>query len=110
MAVGDYLKKAHATILMSKRSDIVKSYPHSLIESLLTGTPVLISDTIPMADLVREKSCGVVLHDVTVAGLSAAIETMTRRYSELADNAATTGAGTFSIEAMVEAHRVLYGL
>ncbi len=108
--VVDYLHRAHGTILLSKRSDIVKSYPHSLIESLLTGTPVLVSDTIPMADLVRQSDSGVVVDTVSVEAVTEAVETLQQRLGELTRNAAKTGAAAFSIETMVDSHRSLYEL
>jgi glycosyltransferase involved in cell wall biosynthesis len=108
--VGDYLDKAHATVLLAKSGDIVKSCPHSLIESLVAGKPVLLSDTIAMADYVRKHACGVVIENVSVRTLTTAIKTLMGRYVELARNAAKVGPGAFSIHRMVENHRRLYGI
>ena len=108
--VSDYLGKVHATIVLAKSCDIVKSFPHSLIESLVTGKPVLISDTIAMSDYVSERRCGVVIRDMTIAGVTSAIERLRRGYNELAYNALQVGSAAFSIEQMTKNHRKLYGL
>lgn len=108
--VNAYLNRAHATVLLTKRADVVKSYPHSLIESLLAGKPVLISDKIPMADYVRKHQCGVVVEDVSVRSLTAAIEALRGRYEELTRCAAQIGPDAFSMQAFIENHRRLYGL
>ncbi len=107
--VDDYLRRAHATILLAKRSDIVKSYPHSLMESLVASKPVIVSNTIPMADFVRQNQCGLVLDEVQIDSLTAAIETLMKRYDDVARNAKQVGPNAFSIGAMVESHRRLYG-
>jgi hypothetical protein len=36
--INDYLRRAHAVVLLAKRSDMVKAYPHSLIESLVASS------------------------------------------------------------------------
>ena len=67
VAINDYLKRAHAAVLAAKRSDIVKAYPHSLLESLVAGKPVILSAALPMADYVRQHRCGIVVEDVSAA-------------------------------------------
>jgi glycosyltransferase involved in cell wall biosynthesis len=108
--VNEYLKKAHATVLLAKNGGLVKSFPHSLIESLVAGKPVLLSKTIAMADYVSTHQCGVIVPRMDIAALSSAIETLVLGYRQLACNAAQIGHGMFSIDAMVENHRRIYGL
>ena len=50
VSIGDFLARAHAGVLLAKRGDIVKSYPHSLIESLMAGKPVILTEAISMAE------------------------------------------------------------
>jgi glycosyltransferase involved in cell wall biosynthesis len=106
--VNDYLRRAHATVLLAKRGDIVKSYPHSLMESLVANKPVLVSNTIPMADYVRQNQCGVVLDELRFDSLSAAIETLMKRYDVIANNAKQVDPDAFSIRKFVESHRCIY--
>ena len=72
--IDDYLRRAHAAVLLAKRGDIVKAYPHSLLESLVAGKPVILSDALPMADFVRQKGCGIVLDEVSSGALVAGID------------------------------------
>ena len=71
--VKDYLKRAHATVVLAENGGLVKSFPHSLIESLVVGRPVLLTNTIAMADYVNGRQCGVVVEDMNIEVLSAAI-------------------------------------
>ncbi len=108
--VGDYLKKVHATVLLVKNGGIVKSFPHSLIESLLAGKPVLLSDTIAMSDYASNQKCGVVVRDLEFGALAAAIDVLMRDYEELSRNAARISPAEFSMDTMIERHRRLYAL
>lgn len=108
--VNEYLNRAHATVLLAKHRDIVKSYPHSLIESLISGKPVIVSDAIPMADYVRKNQCGVVVKDVSVRSLTTAIDALRGRYEDMSRSAAQIGPDAFSIQAFIENHRRLYGV
>jgi glycosyltransferase involved in cell wall biosynthesis len=108
--VNDYLAKVHATVVLAKNGGIVRSFPHSLIESLTAGKPVLLNDEIAMADYVRKHRCGVVIDDVSIRTLTAAIETLMGRYPDLARNAVRIGPDAFSIDRMLEDHRRLYGI
>ena len=110
VAIDDYLRRAHAAVLLAKRGDIVKAYPHSLIESLVAGKPVILSDALPMADYVRQKGCGIVVDEVSSEALAAAVEALRRNYDELASKARSIGSHTFSQRAMIDAYRDLYGL
>ena len=108
--IGDYLKRAHATVLLAKRSDIVKAYPHSLIESLLAGKPVILTEALPMADFVRERDCGIVASGADVPSVLSAVESLRTRYGTIAENARAIKSRAFSKAAMIESYRALYGL
>jgi glycosyltransferase involved in cell wall biosynthesis len=108
--IREYLARAHATVLLAKSGDIVTSFPHSLLESLMGGKPVILSGTIAMADLVRRYDVGVVVDGVNVRSLAAAVETLRRRYDELVRNAARFPRERFSTASMIDNYRQLYGL
>ena len=110
MNVKDYLKRAHATVVLAENGGLVKSFPHSLIKSLVVGRPVLLTNTIAMADYVNSRQCGVVVEDMNIEVLSAAIGNLKRNYELFARNAAQIGRDEFSIDNLVENHRRLYGL
>ena len=108
--IGDYLKRAHAAVLLAKRSDIVKAYPHSLIEALLAGKPVILTEALPMADYIRQRDCGIVAESADTPGFLSAIEALRSRYGALAANARAIESRAFAKAAMIERYRALYGL
>ena len=108
--INAHLRRAHATVLPAKRGDIVKAYPHSLLESLVAGKPVILSDALPMADYVRKHGCGLVVEEVSVQTLVQAIEDLRARYDTLAQRARLTDAQSFSQKAMIERYSEIYRL
>ena len=108
VAIDDYLKRAHAAVLPAKRSDIVKAYPHSLLESLIAGKPVILSAALPMAEYVRQHGCGIVVEEVRQQTLIAAIEDLRSRYDDLAQQARLTNAQQFSQQTMIDRYRDIY--
>jgi glycosyltransferase involved in cell wall biosynthesis len=110
VTVNDYLKRAHATIVLANNGGLVKSFPHSLVESLVAAKPVLLNETIAMADYVTDNQCGIVVTDMTITALTSAIEILMSDYERLARNAAKIQRGAFSLAAMVGNYRQLYRL
>ncbi len=55
------LARVHGTIAVFPDPFTAKAYPHSLIESLAVGKPVIASKNIYMASLIEEENCGVVV-------------------------------------------------
>ncbi len=108
--VNDYLKKAHATILLAKHPKLVKSFPHSLIESLAAGKPVIVSKTIPMADYVTKHSCGVVVEELRMESLTESLKLLMNQYQSLAHHTNQIRAQDFSLEQMIDQYRRLYRL
>ena len=108
--INDYLQRAHAAVLLAKRSDIVKAYPNSLMEALLASRPVIVTEALPIADYVRKKDCGIVAQGVTGAAILEALKALRDRYQALTGNARAIEAAEFSREAMVETYRAVYEL
>jgi glycosyltransferase involved in cell wall biosynthesis len=67
--VNRVLADVHASITLATDPAIIKSYPHSLLDSLAAGKPVLVSRSIPMADYVEQTGCGEVVENVTPADI-----------------------------------------
>jgi glycosyltransferase involved in cell wall biosynthesis len=108
-SVNDVLARVHAAIVLADSPRIVKAYPHSLLEALAAGRPVLVSEAIPMADYVRQTDCGAVVDGLDASALERAIERLQSDYPRLQQNALTVGRRDFSAEAMLAAHGKLYG-
>ncbi|MGQ9904034.1 MAG: glycosyltransferase [Anaerolineae bacterium] len=64
--VNRVLAGVHASVVLATRSDVVKAYPHSLLESLAAGKPVLVSRVIPMARWVEQAGLGLVIDQADV--------------------------------------------
>ena len=48
--IQSLLARCHAVVLLAQTPKLVKTWPHSLLEGLAAGRPVVISDTIAMSD------------------------------------------------------------
>ena len=105
--IDAYLGRAHAAVLLAKNAEIVKAYPHSLLEALAAGKPVITSESIPLADFIRQHNCGLVVEEITNTALAAAVEDLRDHYAELSGNAARIGP-SFSLTALLDRHRQLY--
>lgn len=106
--VNEVLARVHASIALANDPAVIRAYPHSLIESIAAGKPVLISRGIPMADYVAEKGVGVIVERVTAEDIESAIETLARSYASLQQSIVSLGQGDFSKEAMIESFEAVY--
>jgi glycosyltransferase involved in cell wall biosynthesis len=78
--VNEVLAGVHATVLLVTDCRLIKAHPHSLLESLFAGKPVLVSERLPMARWVREAGCGVVVDAVSGAGVAQGIAALRAGY------------------------------
>jgi glycosyltransferase involved in cell wall biosynthesis len=108
--VNQVLAGVHASITLATNSAIIKSYPHSLLDSLAAGKPVLISRVIPMADYVEETGCGQVVENVTPADILAAVDELARHYDARQQVARQVGQRDFSLPAMIDSFHRMYEL
>ena len=105
--VNEILAGVHGTINLASDGAIIKAYPHSLLDSLAAGKPVLISRTIPMSDYVKRTGCGVVVDEVSAAGVITAVNEFAGKYKPLAATAARVRQD-FSQEKMIASFRRVY--
>lgn len=108
--VDDLLRRVHATVLLTNRADGIVAYPHSLIESLAAGKPVVVSRLIPIADYVTKNGCGVVVEDLRLDSLYQSIELLRNQYQSLVNNANIDVAQHFSVERMIDQYSRVYYL
>jgi len=103
--VNAALANASAAIVLAARSDVVKAYPHSLLESLAAGKPVLVSRLIPMARWVQQAGLGVVIDGVDAdAVLRAVADLEGRSFQPDALRAAVEG----RVAQFQQAHQAVY--
>jgi len=106
--VNKVLARSHATVVLAESSELVKAYPHSLLESLAAGKPVLTSQAIPMADFVQENRCGEVISKINVEELKRGIERLRENYDDYQKQAFVIGQRDFSLSTMLKAFEQLY--
>lgn len=106
--VPELLKTIHATILLSSDASVVKAYPHSLIESLISGKPVIISNQIAMADFVKENNCGVVLNDFGASHLLGLVDELQVNYNQYCNATFALDVSQFSNKRMLADYKKLY--
>jgi glycosyltransferase involved in cell wall biosynthesis len=107
--VNAVLARVHASVTLAAAPDIVKAYPHSLLESLAAGKPVLVSRAIPMAEYVGEAGCGVVVERVSPASVLKAVEALVEHYPVLQAGARQVGRDTFSHQQLIDSYERIYG-
>jgi glycosyltransferase involved in cell wall biosynthesis len=107
--VNQILAGVHASITLVTDPAIIRSYPHTLMESLAAGKPVIISRSIPMADYVERNGCGTIAENVTPQDISGAIETLIRDYRSYQQNAQHVGASDFTEQKMIDSFKQVYG-
>lgn len=101
--VNHILASVHAAVALAEKPAIIRSYPHSLMESLAAGKPVLVNRAIPMAGYVEKTGCGVVVEQVTSDAIMAAIDVLMSRYDDFQRTSQMVGSRDFSIQRVVEA-------
>jgi glycosyltransferase involved in cell wall biosynthesis len=106
--VNQVLGGVHASIVLAADPRIIKAYPHSLLDSLAAGKPVLISRAIPMARYVEQTGCGEVVEGVTPAAILAAVDRLIANYPAAQAAAQARGRQDFSHQAMVAAFAAVY--
>lgn len=106
--VNAALARVHAAAIFATTPGIIKSYPHSLLDALAAGKPVLLSRTIGMSDYVNIEQCGVVADEVTPAAIIAAVTALRADYATYAQNAVTVGQRDFTEAAAMTAAADIY--
>jgi glycosyltransferase involved in cell wall biosynthesis len=106
--VNQILASVHGTINLATKTDIIKAYPHSLLDSLAAGKPVIVSRAIPMSDYVERVGCGKVVEEVTVENILMAVEDLRQNYRVWQETAVQVGQRDFSQEGMIDSFKKVY--
>jgi glycosyltransferase involved in cell wall biosynthesis len=96
----------HATMCCFSR-DFGKSCPQSVIESLASGRPVLVTDTCGIGDLIRAHGAGAVTSR-DVESLERGVQTLRTHYARLALHARTLAETHFNLSVFCEKYAALY--
>jgi glycosyltransferase involved in cell wall biosynthesis len=100
-------QSVHTVILPGLTSGSLKPAPHSALDSLAHGKPVLISRPSSIAGLIERNQCGVVFNPTTVS-LVRAIHHLMDHYDEYQRNCHLTINLCFSETVFVESYREIY--
>ena len=103
-----YLEKSHAVVLLAEHASLVKSYPHSLMEGLLAGRPVITSPTIPMSQLVQEQGYGEVLTSFSIEALEAAVSSLINDYQSFRERLTALPEDSFDKASFLSFYQQLY--
>ncbi|MGF1615151.1 MAG: glycosyltransferase family 4 protein [Gammaproteobacteria bacterium] len=98
---------AHAVILPALMETSLKPCPHSGLESLAHGKPVLVSRPTSISDIVEREGCGVTF-EPNIASLCDSIARLRQSYGGYQERAQPTAARMFSREIFVDYYRQLY--
>jgi glycosyltransferase involved in cell wall biosynthesis len=106
--VNAVLAGVHAAVVLAADATLVKAFPHSLLEALAAGRPVLVSRALPMADYVAQTGCGQVVEAVTPGEVLAAVAQLEASYTACRAAALRVGRRDFSQPALIETYERLY--
>jgi glycosyltransferase involved in cell wall biosynthesis len=106
--VNRVLASVHASLTLVTNPAIIRSYPHSLMESLAAGKPVIVSRSIPMSDYVEQTGCGQVVENVTPTDILATVEALAQNYGQRQKSAQRVGQRDFSQQALITSFQRVY--
>jgi len=106
--VDTVLKNVHAALVVVDKSDVIKSFPHSLLESLAAGKPVIVSAEVPIADFVKQNNCGVLVECFEIECLVTSIKELKNNYDLFLESVSQTDMNVFSSEKMVNSYLDIY--
>ncbi len=102
------LSRSHAAIVLAEHAGVIKPYPHSLLEALAAGRPVLVSDCIGMADAIQGSGCGSVANAVTRDAITLALHNLKSNYNDRALAAEQFDCSRFSQKKLTDQYDLLY--
>lgn len=96
--VNGVLARVHAAVVLAAGEALIKAYPHSLLEALVAGRPVMVSRSIPMARYVEQEGCGVVVERADATAIRVALETLLADHQGYQQRALSVGRRDFSLD------------
>jgi glycosyltransferase involved in cell wall biosynthesis len=107
--IQSLLARCNAVVLLARHAKLVKTWPHSLLEGLAAGRPVVVSDAIAMSDYVQEHGLGAVVRGWNSSALDDALASVQQpEDAELALRRKERIARDFSPAAMCAGYQSAY--
>ena len=105
--MGALYDSAHATVLPGLDHTSFKPAPHSALESLGHGNPLLVTPTSSIADVVTRWRCGIVF-EPTIDGFEQAVRDLIDRYDDVQARCHRAVEACFSEEVFLQKYQMLY--
>ncbi len=109
--VARVMARCHAVVLLATSPRVVKAFPHSLVEALGAGRPVVTTDRLAIGPWVAQRGCGLALEEGLEGldeALAAALARLRTRYEAYRKAALEIDLTAFSEERYVTLHRELF--
>jgi glycosyltransferase involved in cell wall biosynthesis len=105
--MAPHYRESHATVAPFLQSDRCKPAPNSLIESLASGRPVALTESVGLAEFVRDQRAGIVFAPNAEA-LAEGLDTLRADWTAYSDRARRTAERWFGVERFIGSYRALY--
>ena len=106
--VYNEMNEAHAGFLLAKNNGIVKSFPNSLMESLIAGNPIICNSTLAVSDYVKFHKCGVVLNDFSYNSLKNSYLSLRNNYDIYRQETLKVKRMEFNKESYIEQYKKIF--
>ncbi len=80
--VNAILAQVHAAVLFVTDPSVIKAHPHSLLEALAAGKPILVNRLLPLASMVETSQCGLVIEEVDADSIQTALKMLQQQYEK----------------------------
>jgi len=107
--VNEVLQNVHAAIVLAEDASMVKAYPHSLLEALAVGRPILVSHCLAISEYASRQHCGLAVRALDLEELLEKISILREKYTFFSARAQQVDPHAFSMESMLGAYQKLYG-
>ncbi len=108
VAVAETLGGVHAAVALARGPRLLKAYPHSLLEALAAGRPIVTSAGLAIGDLVRETGAGVVLERHDRGSLREALERLRSDYPAYRERTERLDLAKFSRQRFLASYEAVY--
>jgi glycosyltransferase involved in cell wall biosynthesis len=106
--VDNVLAGVHAAIILAENMQIVKAYPHSLLEAMAAGKPVIVSECLQVSDFVKNNNCGEVVSMFDSNCLKTAVQSLKNNYVKYCQSVKRAPIEEFSSYRMINEFKKLY--
>ena len=101
------MNRVHVAVLAPTSPRVVKAFPHSLLEALAAGRPVITSNRLAIADWVSQHGCGEVV-EPEATSVGAALDRIAAGYPDYALATGRLDMSPFAMARSIASYRALY--